>query len=230
MITLRHAEHRGATDMGWLDSRHTFSFGSYRDSDHMGFATMRVINDDRVAPGGGFQTHGHDNMEIISYVLDGALAHKDSMGNGSTIKTGDVQIMSAGSGVEHSEFNASDTESVHFLQIWIHPKERDITPAYDQKHFSRDDKAGHFKLIGSPDGRDGTIKIHQDVHMYAGLLNDGDHVTFDGHDKKLWVHVARGSVRMNDHDLRPGDGAGVDNESLSFSHGDDTEILIFDFG
>ncbi|MCS6813852.1 MAG: pirin family protein, partial [Cyanobacteria bacterium] len=174
MITIRSAHDRGVANFGWLDSRHTFSFGNYYDPNHMGFATLRVINEDKVAPGQGFDTHGHRDMEIISYVLAGRLEHKDSIGTGSVIRPGDVQRMSAGTGILHSEFNASQTEPVHFLQIWILPEQRGIQPGYEQKTFTDEEKQGQLRLVGSRDGRDGSITIHQDVNLYASLLTDRD--------------------------------------------------------
>ena len=170
MLTLRRAEERGRANLGWLDSRHSFSFGHYYDPEHMGFGPLRVINDDRVAPGGGFPTHPHGDMEIVSYVLEGGLAHKDSLGTGSVIRPGDVQRMSAGSGIRHSEFNASKTEPVHFLQIWIVPERQGLEPGYEQKTFSAEEKRGKLRLVGSRDGREGSVTIHQDVDLYATLL------------------------------------------------------------
>jgi len=174
MITLRPAAERGRTLIGWLDSRHTFSFGEYFDQTHMGFRALRVINDDRVAPGAGFPTHGHADMEIVSYVLQGELAHRDSMGTGSVIRAGDVQRMSAGTGVRHSEYNHEKSETTHFLQIWIEPSVTGIPPSYEQKHFEPEEKRGRLRLIASPDGRDGSVSIHQDASVYAGLLEPGE--------------------------------------------------------
>ncbi len=179
MRSIRRAGERGVANLGWLDSRHTFSFGSYYDPEFMGFGPLRVINEDRVQPGRGFDTHGHRNMEIISYVLDGALAHKDSLGTGSVIRPGDVQRMSAGTGVRHSEFNDSRTASVHFLQIWILPKRDDLEPEYEQKRFGREDKLGRLRLIASGDGRDGSVRLHQDVDLYAAVLGQAEAVTHE---------------------------------------------------
>jgi quercetin 2,3-dioxygenase len=231
MLNHRRAEERGRANFGWLDSRHTFSFGHYHDPDHMGFGPLRVINDDRVAPGGGFPTHPHSNMEIISYVLEGALEHRDSLGTGSVIRPGDVQRMSAGSGIRHSEFNASKTEPVHFLQIWIVPDEQGLAPSYEQKAFSDDEKRNRLRLVGSPDGRDGSVTIHRDVDLYAALLGDGasvHHVLPAG--RAAWAQVARGTVRINGTQLHPGDGLAIvsaqDIELTGTS--DDAEVLLFD--
>ena len=177
MITIRPAQARGAVNVGWLDSRHTFSFGEYYDPSHMGFATLRVINEDKVIPGKGFPTHGHRDMEIITYVLAGALEHKDSIGTGSIIRPGDVQRMSAGTGIRHSEFNASSTEPVHFLQIWMLPDQTGIEPSYEQKTFAEAERRGNLRLVGSRDGRDGSITIHQNVDLYATVLEEGETVS-----------------------------------------------------
>ena len=228
MITIRKADERGRADFGWLDSRHTFSFGRYYDPLFMGYGPLRVINDDRVAPGGGFDTHSHDNMEIVSYVLDGALEHKDSTGAGSVIRPGDVQRMSAGTGVAHSEFNAAD-QTTHFLQIWFLPSASDIEPAYAQKHFPEEEKKGRLRLVASGDGRDGSISLNQDVDMYAGVLDGEDrvaHVPRPG--RKLWAHVARGRVRLNGTLLGEGDGAAIEDETLTLSGGENAELLVFD--
>lgn len=190
-LTIRKSEERGRANFGWLDSKHSFSFGSYHDPEHMGFGALRVINDDRVAPGGGFPTHPHSEMEIISYVLEGALEHKDSLGTGSVIRPGDVQRMSAATGVRHSEFNASNTEPVHFLQIWIIPEKKGLAPSYEQKAFSASDKTGRLRLIGSHDGRDNSVTIHQEVDLFATLLSKGDtveHVVNPG--RVAWLQVA----------------------------------------
>jgi quercetin 2,3-dioxygenase len=231
MITIRPAQDRGAANFGWLDSRHTFSFGEYRDPNHMGFADLRVINEDKVEPSQGFPTHGHQDMEIITYVLEGALEHKDSLGTGSVIHPGDVQRMSAGTGIRHSEFNASKTEPVHLLQIWILPGEKGIEPGYEQKNFGIDEKQGKLKLVGSPDGRDGSITIHQNVHLYAAVLSAGESVNYNfTKDRVAWVQVARGSVQLNDRSLSAGDGAAISQESLITLQGtaSDTEVLLFD--
>ncbi|HVJ90271.1 MAG TPA: pirin family protein, partial [Labilithrix sp.] len=198
MISIRKANERGHAQHGWLDSHHTFSFADYFDPDYMGFRGLRVINEDRVAPGQGFGTHPHRDMEIISYVLEGGLEHKDSLGTGSVIRPGDVQRMSAGTGVRHSEFNASKTEAVHFLQIWILPSERGIAPSYEQKNFTRDDKRGRLRTIASPDGRDGSVTVHADAIVYTGLLARGEKADLALRvGRHAWVHVARGNVRLN---------------------------------
>ncbi len=218
--------------MGWLNSRHTFSFGQYFDPNFMGFGPLRVINEDRVQPGQGFGTHGHQDMEIISYVLDGTLEHKDSMGNGSIIRPGDVQRMSAGTGVRHSEFNHSDDELVHFLQIWIIPEEDGLEPTYEQKNFSPEKKAGQLRLVGSRDGRDGSVTIHQDVDLYATCLTDEQTVIHEiGEDRKGWVQIARGTATVNEQQLYPGDGVAIEGPStIKVTGTSDTEILLFDMG
>ena len=231
MISVRHASERGTANFGWLDSRHTFSFGDYHDPEQMGFGPLRVINEDRVRPGAGFGTHAHQNMEIISYVLEGALEHKDSIGTGSVIRPGDVQIMSAGTGIRHSEFNHSKTEPVHFLQIWVVPDRQGIAPRYEQKTFPDADKRGRLRLVGSSDGRDGSVVIHQDAKIFAALLNTGDHVTHAlPHERKAWLQVVRGTVAMNGLELHTGDGAAVEDEpALTVTAKlDGTEILVFD--
>ncbi|MDX2156060.1 MAG: pirin family protein [Hyphomicrobiaceae bacterium] len=231
-LTVRKSEERGRANFGWLDSKHTFSFGHYHDPKHMGFGPLRVINDDRVAPGGGFPAHPHSDMEIISYVLDGALEHKDSLGTGSVIRPGDLQRMSAGSGIRHSEFNASKTEPVHFLQIWIIPEKKGIAPGYEQKTFPDAEKRGRLRLIGSRDGRDGSVTIHQDVDLYATLLGEGDaveHTIASG--RGGWVQVARGSVSVNGEELREGDGVAVSTSGqLRIAGLGDAEALLFDMG
>lgn len=229
MITIRKAEDRGRADLGWLDSKHSFSFGQYQDPAHMGFESLRVINDDHVAPGGGFDSHPHENMEIISYVLEGSLEHKDSMGNGSVIKPGDVQRLSAGTGVTHSEFNHSKEKGVHFLQIWILPSANGLEPGYEQKNFSADDKKAKLKLVASNDGRDGSVSLNQDVDMYITILDEGDSVAHSLNDnRKAWVQVAKGSVSLNGQELRPGDGAAIDGENIELSGGSEAEVVIFD--
>jgi quercetin 2,3-dioxygenase len=231
MIVVRPDAERGIDNLGWLDSRHTFSFGHYYDPKHMGFGALRVINEDRVRPGGGFETHGHRDMEIISYVLDGALEHKDSIGTGSVIRPGDIQVMSAGTGIRHSEFNHSKTEPVHFLQIWVLPEREGLEPRYDQKTFLPAEKRGHLRLVGSPDGRDGSIVIHQDVKIYDALLDSGskvEHELLSG--RKSWVQVVRGAVAVNGKGAAAGDGVALEHEAsvTITSREDDTEILLFD--
>jgi redox-sensitive bicupin YhaK (pirin superfamily) len=232
MIAIRHAEDRGLANFGWLDSRHTFSFGHYYDPKFMGFGPLRVINEDRVQPGQGFDTHGHSDMEIISYVLDGALEHKDSMGNGSIIRPGDVQRMSAGTGVRHSEFNASDTDPVHFLQIWILPEKQGLEPGYEQKYFSADEKRGQLRLVGSRDGRDGSVTIHQDANLYAAVLGDGDTVSHElAEGRKGWVQVAKGSAMLDEQQLYPGDGVAIEGPAtIRLTGSSDAEVLLFDMG
>jgi len=230
MITLRRSEERGHANHGWLDSFHTFSFANYYDPAHMGFRALRVINEDRVSPAQGFGTHPHRDMEILSYVLEGALEHKDSMGTGSVIRPGDVQRMSAGTGVTHSEFNGSRKDSVHFLQIWIVPEERGIKPGYEQKRFADEDKLGKLRLIASRDGRDGSVTIHQDTSIYAAILSEGEearHALADG--RHAYVHVAKGSVKLGETVLQAGDGAAVSGEKeLVFSGHEKGEVLLFD--
>jgi quercetin 2,3-dioxygenase len=230
MLTVRKAADRGHAQHGWLDSHHTFSFADYYDPQHMGFRSLRVINDDRVEGGKGFGAHPHRDMEIISYVLDGALAHKDSMGTGATIKPGDVQRMSAGTGVVHSEFNASPKDEVHFLQIWLVPDQRGIKPSYEQKAFSDADKRGRLRLVASPDAADGSIAIHSDARVYAGLFGKGDKAQFAVPDGRYaWVQVARGKVRINDLELSEGDGLAVEKErELRVDGVSESEILVFD--
>jgi hypothetical protein len=231
MITIRPAQERGAANFGWLDSRHTFSFGNYYDPRYMGFADLRVINEDKVTPGKGFGTHGHRDMEIISYVLEGALEHKDSIGTGSVIRPGDVQRMSAGTGIQHSEFNASHTDPVHFLQIWILPERKGIEPGYEQKTFSDAEKRGKLRLVGSRNGRDGSITIHQNVDLYASVLHEGDAVNHKlAEDRVAWVQVARGAVQLNGQTLTAGDGAAISEESELTLQGtaQDAEVLLFD--
>ena len=230
MLKLRKSADRGHANHGWLDTWHTFSFADYYDTDHMGFGDLRVINDDRVQPGQGFGTHGHRDMEIITYVLEGALQHKDSMGNGSVIRPGNVQRMSAGRGVRHSEFNASQTESVHLLQIWIEPNVTGIAPGYEEKHFSDDEKRGRLRLIAAPDGGEGSVTIHQDARVYAALLDKADRVTHVlAKGRKAYVHVARGSVTVNGQQLSGGDGVRIsDEDRIEFSDGNGAELLLFE--
>src|SRR5689334_13591218 len=211
MMEIRRSDERGHAQHGWLDSFHSFSFADYYDPKHMGFGALRVINEDRVEPGRGFGAHGHRDMEIISYVLDGGLAHKDSMGNGSTIRPGDVQRMSAGTGVTHSEFNASKSDALRFLQIWIVPSRRGLPPGYEQKTFSADDKRAKLRLVASPDGSEGSVTIHQDVLMYATVLSKGEHVEHRIADGRFgWIQVARGSIRVSGETLAEGDGASIE--------------------
>ena len=229
-MDVRRADDRGLANFGWLHSRHTFSFGSYFDPQQVGFSDLLVINDDRVSPGRGFDTHGHRDMEIFSYVLEGGLQHRDSMGTGSVIRPGDVQMMSAGTGVMHSEFNASREELVHFLQIWIVPDRKGVAPRYQQRHFTPDEKRGRLRLIISPDGTVGSLSVHQDVRVYAGLF-DGDerHVLQLPQDRYAYVHVASGSVEVNGERLGEGDGARLRNPGeIRLSGGRAAEVLLFD--
>ena len=230
MLELRRAAERGHAQHGWLDSWHSFSFADYYDPAHVGFGPLRVINEDRIQPGTGFGTHGHRDMEIISYVLAGALGHRDSMGNGSSIVPGDVQRMSAGRGVQHSEMNHDPTGVTHFLQIWIEPRERGIAPGYEQKHFTDADKRGRLRLVASPDGRDGSVTLHQDAFVYAALLEQGHALTHElAPGRRAYVHVARGSAEVNGARLAAGDAAKIENEAevrLAASGGG--ELLLFD--
>ena len=230
MLTLRKAEDRGHADHGWLNSHHTFSFADYLDPKHMGFRGLRVINDDTVAPGRGFGMHPHRDMEILSYVLEGALEHKDSMGTGSVIKPGDVQRMSAGTGVLHSEFNQSPKDSVHFLQIWIVPNERGVKPGYEQKAFSNGEKQRQLRLVASSGGADGSVAIHADARVYATVLGKGERVEHDlARGRGAWVQVARGAVKVNGEILRQGDGASTEDAGAIALEGvDDAEVLLFD--
>jgi len=230
MITLRKAQDRGHADHGWLDSHHSFSFADYHDPAHMGFGPLRVINEDRVQPGTGFGTHGHRDMEIVSYVLEGQLEHKDNMGNGSVIEPGDVQRMSAGRGVLHSEFNPSRDRAVHFLQIWIMPAKTGIDPGYEQKRVSAEDKRGRLRLIASPDGGDGAVTIHQDATVYAALLNGAESATHAiAAGRRAYVHVARGSVHVNGQPLAAGDAAKLERETkVVLDGGQGAEVLLFD--
>jgi len=231
MLQIRKAAERGVAEFGWLSSRHTFSFGDYHDPRNMGFGPLRVINEDRVAPGKGFGTHGHRDMEIISYVLEGALAHKDSIGTGSVIRPGDVQIMSAGTGIQHSEFNASATEPVHFLQIWILPDRQAIAPRYAQKQFPDEEKKGRLRLIGSSDGRDESIVVHQDVRIFSALLQSGEPVTHEmAKGRRAWVQIVRGAAMVEGQAVEAGDGvAAQEQPSLTLTATrDGTEVLVFD--
>lgn len=232
MITIRRSEERGHADHGWLDTRHTFSFADYHDGRFMGFSDLRVINEDRVRPGQGFGTHGHRDMEIVSYVLEGELAHRDSMGNGSVIRPGDVQRMSAGAGVRHSEMNPSPDRPVHFLQIWIMPDEQGLRPSYEQKAFPAAERRGRLRIVASRDGREGSVTIHQDAALFVALLAEGDRVRHEvGPGRVAWVQVARGEVSVNGHRLLAGDGAAATREDALeiTAHGDqDAEVLVFD--
>jgi len=230
MIQVRKSNERGHADHGWLDSHHTFSFADYYDPQNMGFRALRVINEDRVEPAQGFGTHGHRDMEILSYVLEGGLAHRDSTGGGGVIKPGDVQRMSAGTGVMHSEFNASRSEPVHFLQIWIVPERRGIAPGYEQKHFPPEQRQGQLRLIASPDAADGSVKIHQDARVYSTLLGKGQTVSHAlATSRHAWVQVARGQVRVGDVVLSAGDGAAISDErSVTLTGDEPSEVLLFD--
>jgi len=230
MLQVLRNSQRGTADHGWLQSNHSFSFGHYYNPDEMGFGPLLVINEDRVQPSRGFGTHGHDNMEIISYVLSGALEHKDSMGNGSVIRYGNVQRMSAGTGVQHSEFNHSGSELVHFLQIWIKPDVTGIEPGYEEKHFDTASKTGSLRLIASPDGRDGSVLIHQDANVFASILNNGDHVKYDlASGRTAYVHLIRGHAEVNGIELNSGDALKISEETLiDFKNVADAELLLFD--
>jgi redox-sensitive bicupin YhaK (pirin superfamily) len=230
MLEIRRSNERGFADHGWLKSFHTFSFADYYDPKHVEFGALRVINEDRVAPGQGFGTHGHRDMEIISYVLEGALAHKDSIGTGSTIKPGDVQRMSAGRGVTHSEFNGSADQAVHFLQIWIQPNVFGSAPSYEEKHFSATEKRGRLRLIASPGGTDGSVHIQQDARVYAGLFAGAEQAQLPVvKDRQVYVHIARGAVTVNDVAVSAGDGVKLsDVATLNLSHGKEAEVLVFD--
>jgi redox-sensitive bicupin YhaK (pirin superfamily) len=230
MIELRRSAERGHANHGWLDSYHSFSFADYHDPRHMGYASLRVINEDVVQPGQGFGTHGHRDMEIITYILEGALEHKDSIGNGSIIRPGDVQRMSAGTGVRHSEFNPSRDELVHLLQIWIEPDVMGIAPGYEEKHFDAASRRGRLRLIASSDARDGSVKIHQDASVYAALLDGDERVTHTlAAGRKAYVHVARGSVTVNGQTLGAGDAVKISGEAaVAMENGKGAEVLLFD--
>lgn len=228
MITIRKSNERGHFDHGWLNTFHTFSFADYFDPKNMGFRTLRVINEDTVAPGGGFGTHAHRDMEIVTYVLEGELGHRDSMGNGGVIRPGEVQRMSAGTGVRHSEMNSSDKEPVHFLQIWILPDRNGVTPSYEQKRFEEADRRGTLRLIAAPDARNGAVKLHQDVEIYSSLLDDQKVTHTFKPGRSAWIQVARGEAEVNGKNLAAGDGAAVsDEESVEIS-GRGAEVLLFD--
>ena len=229
-MEIRRGADRGLAEHGWLKSFHTFSFADYYDAKHMGFGPLRVINEDRVQPGQGFGTHGHRDMEIISYVLEGGLAHKDSMGNGSVIKPGDVQRMSAGTGVRHSEFNPSPSEQVHFLQIWIQPASQGIEPSYEEKRFDEPSKRGQLRLIASPDARDGSVKIHQDAEVYAALLDGGEAVEFKPRRELAYIHVARGELAVDGERLQAGDAVKLwkVDAPVRLEKGRGAEVIVFD--
>ncbi len=230
MLTVRRSEDRGHADHGWLQSHHSFSFAGYFDPDQMGFRGLRVINEDRVQPGRGFDTHSHRDMEIITVVLDGALEHRDSMGNGSVIRPGDVQRMSAGTGVSHSEFNASQNELVHFLQIWILPEEDGLEPSYEQRHFPEEERRGRLRLVASPDGRDGSVKVHQQAAIHFGVLDEGTqlrHLLELG--RHAWVQVTRGRLNVDGEELGAGDGAAItDGSAIEIEALAESEVLVFD--
>ncbi len=233
MLTIRRHDERGHANHGWLDTHHTFSFAHYYDPAHMGFSALRVINEDRVAPGAGFGTHPHRDMEIISYVLGGALEHRDSMGTGSVIRPGEIQYMSAGTGVRHSEFNGSDRDPLHFLQIWIMPSERGHSPRYDQRPLSREERLNRLTLAASPDGEDGSIEIRQDARLYTGILEAGRQVELDVMEGRgIWIQVACGRLRIGEHELRAGDGASTRDAGTlvleGLDHDDEAEVLVFD--
>ncbi|MCT9123584.1 pirin family protein [Cupriavidus gilardii] len=230
MIEIRKSAERGYADHGWLQSYHSFSFADYFDPRHVQFGPLRVINEDRVAPGMGFGTHGHRDMEIISYVLSGELAHKDSIGNGSVIRPGDVQRMSAGTGVRHSEYNHAAHDTTHFLQIWIVPDRNGIEPGYEEKHFDAADKRGRLRLVGSPDGADGSVRIHQDVRLFAGLFDGDETATLAlAPGRRAYVHVARGAITVNGQALEAGDAAKLEGvDAVSLAQGDAAEVLVFD--
>lgn len=230
MIVRRPANERGRSDLGWLDSRHTFSFGDYHDPSHTGYRALRVVNDDRVVAGGGFGRHPHRDMEIFSYVLEGALAHEDSLGTGSTIRPGDVQKMSAGTGIVHSEFNPSPIEPVRFLQVWIHPDERGLRPSYEQKRFDPSANRGRLLLIGSEDAREGSIRFHQDVDVHAAVLDPGTRVEHRlRRGRGAWLQVARGALALNGAALEEGDGAAIEGEEiLEVTARSETEFLLID--
>ena len=230
MLEIRPAGDRGLAKLGWLHSRHSFSFGSYYDPEQVGFSDLLVINDDQVQPGRGFDTHGHRDMEIFSYVLEGALEHKDSMGTGSVIRPGDVQMMSAGTGIRHSEFNASRQELVHFLQIWIIPNRQGVTPRYQQQRFADAEKRGRLRLIISPDGAEGSLSVYQDARVYAGLFDGAERQVLTlPENRHAYVHVVRGALEVNGQRLSAGDGARLRQvRELTFAQGENAEVLVFD--
>jgi quercetin 2,3-dioxygenase len=228
--TIHDRNQRGHSKIDWLDSWHTFSFSNFQDPNRMGFRSLRVINDDRISPSMGFGTHGHRDMEILTYVLEGELAHKDSLGTGSAIRPGDIQIMSAGTGIQHSEFNNSATEPVHLLQIWMLPDRQNIIPRYDQRDFPLAEKQGKLRLVGSKDGREGSVVIHQDINLYVSVLSAGDEIEFEvAHDRFAWLQVARGMMTLNGESLQAGDGVQISSpELLELTTASTAEILLFD--
>tara|TARA_R110000851_G_scaffold333533_1_gene515442 strand:- start:283792 stop:284490 length:699 start_codon:yes stop_codon:yes gene_type:complete len=230
MIERRAAHERGHVQLDWLNSHHSFSFGHYHDPAHMGWSALRVINDDTVQPGKGFGTHGHRDMEILSYVLEGALEHRDSMGSGSILKPGNMQLMSAGTGVQHSEFNPSSSEPVHFLQIWLLPKRQSVTPSYQERHIQEGEKRGQLKLLASGNPDDDALFLHQDARIYATLLNGDERIDYTPPaDRQTYLHVARGSIKVNEHELKAGDGLKIKDEpALLLAHGLEAEVLLFD--
>lgn len=232
MFDIIQSETRGAADHGWLRAKHTFSFANYYDPERIEFGVLRVINEDRVAPGQGFGTHPHRDMEIITYVIDGAIEHKDSMGNGTTITPGEIQRMTAGTGVQHSEFNGSQEQELHLLQIWIYPEKKGLEPGYEQTRFAREDKLNRLRLVGSRDGRDGSVTIHQDVNLYASVLETGNEVTLElQQDRKVFVQIIAGEIVVNGRTLSAGDGAQIEGEeSLQLSAVNEAEFLVFDMG
>jgi quercetin 2,3-dioxygenase len=230
MVTVRPGNERGSSKFNWLDSRHSFSFGDYYDRQNMGFSDLRVINEDRVAPGAGFPTHSHRDMEIITYVLEGALAHKDSTGTSSVIRVGDVQRMSAGTGISHSEYNASQTEPVHFLQIWIMPNETGLKPGYEQRSFDLQKNSGNWVLVAAPDARDGAVRVHQDAELSLAVLPKGKELTYSlKSGRRAWLQIARGKANLNGSALEAGDGAAISEENaLEIMAFEDSEILVFE--
>lgn len=230
MIEIRRSAERGHADHGWLDTHHTFSFADYFDPEFMQFGPLRVLNQDRVTGGRGFGTHGHQEMEIVSYVLEGVMEHKDSLGHGSRMRPGDVQLMSAGTGVLHSEFNGSADEPLHFLQMWVVPAERGTSPRYEQKQFSEEERRGRLRLVVSPDGADGSLTIGQDAKLYTGLFGSEEEAHFDlGQGRSAWLHVARGRLRLGEAELAPGDGAGIrDEERLTLRGIENAEVVVWD--
>jgi hypothetical protein len=230
MLHVRKATDRGHADFGWLDTHHTFSFGRYYDPRYLGFRALRVMNEDRVQPGQGFPTHGHDNMEIVTYVLEGALAHRDSMGNGAVLKPGEFQRMSAGTGITHSEYNPSETEGAHFYQIWLTPEADGIEPSWEQKDFDSTGRQNAFQLVASPDGEEGALKIHQDARIYVANLEAGKSISYDLHEgRSAWLQVLRGSVAVNGTALETSDGVAVGEEArLDIRANKDAEVMLFD--